>query len=317
MGLSCSGKKRLERKLNASIIILVMSKKKKIIILVKIPLLAAAIRLRCKMLSLRSHLSVPSLTFSSSKHLLRQHLKPYAYSSNTITGASIKMTSSSTPTQSVVEHIVLFKVKDNTDPSKVSAMVNGLNSLLSLDQVLHLTMGPVLRSRSSSLTFTHMLHSRYATKQDLDAYSAHPSHVSVVKGNVLPIIDDIMAIDWVSPALPAADIVTPPGSAIRLSFLKLKENAGDHAKDEILGVIGGMKESFKEISQLSVGENFSPARAKGYSIASLGVFPGVEELETVVSKEDVVNAEKDKVRDRIESVVVVDYVVPTTPSASL
>ncbi|MED6192992.1 hypothetical protein PIB30_014978 [Stylosanthes scabra] len=267
------------------------------------------------MLSVRSHLCVPSLAFSSSKHLLRHHLKPYAYSSNTKT--TIKMTSSSTPTQSVVEHIVLFKVKDNTDSSKVSAMVNGLNSLLSLDQVLHLTVGPVYRSRSSSLTFTHMLHSRYATKQDLDAYSAHPSHVSVVKGNVLPIIDDIMAVDWVSPALPAADIVTPPGSAIRLSFLKLKENAGDNAKDEILGVIGGMKESFKEISQLSVGENFSPARAKGYSIASLGVFPRVEELEAVVSNEDVVNAEKDKVRDRIESVVVVDYVVPTTPSASL
>ncbi|KAL4397501.1 hypothetical protein HN51_001999 [Arachis hypogaea] len=267
------------------------------------------------MLGVRTHLSVPA--FSSSKHLLRQHLKPHSYSSASASRPSIKMTSSSTPTQSVVEHIVLFKVKDDTEPSKVSAMVNGLSSLLSLDQVLHLTVGPVLRSRSSTLTFTHMLHSRYATKQDLDAYSAHPSHVSVVKGNVLPIIDDIMAVDWVSPALPADHLLTPPGSAIRVSFLKLKENAGDHSKDEILGVIGGMTERFKQISQLSVGENFSPARAKGYSIASLGVFPGVEELEAVVSNEDVVNAEKDKVRDHIESVVVVDYVVPPTQSASL
>ncbi|KAF8406801.1 hypothetical protein HHK36_005922 [Tetracentron sinense] len=34
-----------------------------------------------------------------------------------------------------IEHIVLFNVKDDTDPSKVTSMVNGLNGLSSLDQV--------------------------------------------------------------------------------------------------------------------------------------------------------------------------------------
>lgn len=224
-----------------------------------------------------------------------------------------------TSTQAVVEHIVLFKVKDGMDPSKVSVMVNGLSSLASLDQVQHLTVGPILRNRSSSLTFTHMLHSRYNTKQDLEAYSAHPSHVSVVKGSVLPIIDDIMAVDWVFPDLPAGDIVPPPGSAIRVSFLKLKENASDQVRDEVLGVIREMPESLKQISQLSSGENFSPARAKGYSIASLAIFPGTKELEEVDSNEQVVNYQKDKVREHLESVVVVDYVVPPPPpqSASL
>lgn len=246
--------------------------------------------------SFRSSFSVP---LSSSS---RRHLKAWPTRSS-----SIKMMSTQ-----AVEHIVLFKVKEDTEPSKVSAMVNGLSSLVSLDQVLHLTVGPLLRNRSSSLTFTHMLHSRYRSKEDLDAYSAHPSHVSVVKGNVLPIIDDIMAVDWVADDI-RGDLVPPQGSAIRVTFLKLKENADS---GEVLGVIKGIPENFKQISQLTCGENFSPARAKGFSIASLAVFPGPSELDAVDSNHELVNYQKDKVRDRLDGVVVVDYVVPPPPAQS-
>lgn len=238
-----------------------------------------------------------SLTFSPSRQLRKVQARPFR--------SSIKMTSSKT-----VEHIVLFKVKEETEASKVSEMVNGLNSLLPLDTVLHLSVGPLLRNRSSSLTFTHMLHSRYKSKEDLQAYSAHPSHVTVVKENVLPIIDDIMAVDWIADDL--TTVVPPPGSALRVSFLKLKEGA---AGDHVLGVVKGIPESFKQISELSVGENFSPERAKGFSIASLAVFAGPAELEAVDSNQELVNYQKDKVRDQIESVVVVDYVVPLPPPA--
>ncbi|KAI9123193.1 hypothetical protein K1719_006082 [Acacia pycnantha] len=248
-----------------------------------------------------------SLTFSSSKHLRRLtsslSSKPYPHSSPS-SGSSIKMSSTQT-----IEHIVLFKVKDDTDPSQVNAMVSGLSSLVSLDQVRHLTVGPLLRNRSSALTFTHMLHSRYDSKDDLGSYSAHPSHPSVVKGSVLPICEDIMAVDWVGQNL-EGDLVPPPGSAIRVSFLKLKENLGDEVKNEVLGVIGGIKDKFGQIRQLSYGENFSPARAKGFSIASLAVFPGQAELDAVDSNEDLVNHQKDKVREHLDSVLVLDYVVP-------
>lgn len=217
-----------------------------------------------------------------------------------------------------VEHIVLFKVKDDADPSKVNAMVSGLSALVSLDQVRHLMVGPLLRNRSSALTFTHMLHSRYDTKDDLNAYSAHPSHLSVVRGSVLPICDDIMAVDWVAHDL-EGDLSPPPGSAMRVSFLKLKEDLGDEIKNEVLGVIGEIKDKFGQISQLSYGENFSPARAKGFSLASLAVFNGQADLDAVDSNEDLVNHQKDKVREHLDSVVVVDYLVPSpqTRPASL
>jgi len=67
------------------------------------------------------------------------------------------------------------------------------------------------------------------------------------------------------------------------------------------------------------------ARAKGFvfkpkinfSLASLAVFPGVSEMEAVDSNEELVNSQKEKVRDYLDSVVVVDYVIPPPQSASL
>ncbi|XP_059633202.1 stress-response A/B barrel domain-containing protein UP3 [Cornus florida] len=256
-------------------------------------------------------LSAPSpLTSSSSSSRLRpllQHFKPY----NTIRSPpSIKMSTQ------IIEHIVLFKVKPDTDPSKVTAMVNGLNALSSLPQVLHLTTGPLLRNRSSAFTFTHMLHSRYNSKDDLNAYTAHPSHLAVVGESVRPICEDIMAVDWVVDDL-SSPLVPRSGSAMRVTFLKLKECLEEKEKGEILGVIGGIKERFGSIDQLSLGENFSPARAKGFSIASIALFPGLSELEALDSNVELVNAEKEKVRDLLESVIVLDYVIPAPQSASL
>ncbi|KAL4589432.1 hypothetical protein LXL04_002339 [Taraxacum kok-saghyz] len=214
----------------------------------------------------------------------------------------------------IVEHVVLFKVKPDVDSSKVAAMISGLNGLTSLDLTVHLTSGQLLRSRSSSLTFTHMLHSRYRSKEDLREYAAHPEHVRVVTENIKPIIDDIMAVDWISNG---ASVSPKPGSAMRLTFLKLKENLGENEKARVLEVIGGIKDQFQAIEQLSLGENFSHDRAKGYTIASIAVLPGPADLEALDSNVELVKLQKEKVRDSIESVVVVDYVIPSPQVANL
>ncbi|KAL8119922.1 hypothetical protein AgCh_017154 [Apium graveolens] len=215
----------------------------------------------------------------------------------------------------IIEHIVLLKVKPDTDLSKIASMINGLNSLISLDQVVHLSVGALHRTRSSSLTFTHMLHSRYDSKEDLNAYSAHPAHVSVVTEFVKPIAEDIMAVDWIGSDL-SGPVALPPGSAMRVTFLKVKQGLGDKESDEVLGVIGGIKDKFPVIDQISFGKNFSPDRAKGYSIASLAVFPGLSELDGLNS--EAAELEKEKARDMLESVLVLDYVIPPQPqSASL
>ncbi|XP_071717239.1 stress-response A/B barrel domain-containing protein UP3-like [Rutidosis leptorrhynchoides] len=212
--------------------------------------------------------------------------------------------------QQIVEHVVLIKVKPDVESSKVAAMINGLNALTSLNLTVHLSAGKLLRSRSSSLTFTHILHSRYRSKDHLREYATHPEHVRVVTENIRPIVDDTMAVDWISNGASAS---LKTGSAMRVTFLKLKENLGEIEKARVLKVIGGIKNQFKSIEELSFGENFSHDRAKGYTIASIAVLPGPAELESLDLNAELVNLEMEKV---IEGVVV-DYVIPPLQRANM
>lgn len=224
----------------------------------------------------------------------------------------------SVPTTTTVEHVVLFKVRDATDQSKIEAMVANLRSLVSLDVVTHLAAASICRHRSAAASaagFTHLLHSRYRSKPDLATYSAHPSHQAVVKENVLPICEDIMAVDWVFDGL-NGPVVPPPGSAVRLTLAKPKEGV---TAAELMAVLAEAAESAPAaVRQVSFGENFSPARAKGYSFGFLTVFPGVEELDAMDEGEKgSLDAVKVKVRPLLESAIVLDFVVPPPPATSL
>jgi len=207
-----------------------------------------------------------------------------------------------------VEHIVLFKVKENTESSKVNTMINELQTLVTIEQVRHLTFGPIHNKEHttstipfSDLRYTHLLHSRYDSKEDLQIYNAHPTHLNGVRNFALPILDDLLVVDWF-----AGEVALPPhpspGTAFRVSFLKLKDG---EVKDEVFRAIQGIKESVGGVSYVSYGENISPERAKGFSIASLVVFSGREELDHVDPSEGLI-----KVKEHLESVLVVDHVVP-------
>ncbi|KAL4331800.1 hypothetical protein GQ457_07G039090 [Hibiscus cannabinus] len=203
---------------------------------------------------------------------------------------------------SIIEHVVLFKIKDETEQGKVKVLLNNINGLASLESVLYLTAGAVICTKSPISNFTHMLHGRYKSKEDLNAYTVHPDHQRLVKENAA-IFDDIMAIDWVADNDPTP-LSLLPGSAIKLTVFKLKDNVPKEVQAEILGEIKGISGS--GVQQMTCGEVFS-ARAKGFSLASLAVFPGLEEMEATVGKEQHV---KQKVEDNLDGVIVVDYVVP-------
>ncbi|XP_058726257.1 stress-response A/B barrel domain-containing protein UP3-like [Vicia villosa] len=193
-------------------------------------------------------------------------------------------------------------------------MINEMQSLVTLEQVRHLTLGPILTNNESisttipisDLRYTHLFHSRYDSEEDLQTYNVHSKHINAVRGFIFPICDDLLVVDWIG-----GEVALPPhpspGTAFRVSFLKLKEeNEKDgEVKEEVFRAIRGIKESNGGVNYVSYGENISPARAKGLSIASLVVFAGREELESVDAGEGLV-----KVKEHLESVVVVDYVVP-------
>ncbi|XP_017221377.1 stress-response A/B barrel domain-containing protein UP3 [Daucus carota subsp. sativus] len=188
-------------------------------------------------------------------------------------------------------------------------MINGLNGLSSLDPVVYITAGPVHRiESSSSLTFTHMLHSRYSSKEDLNAYAVHPAHVDVVREAVRPIVEDSMAVDWIVDELDGA-VAVAAGSAMRVKLLRIKDGLSDEVSDALFEVIGGLKSKFPVMSQISYGKNFSPERAKGFSIASLAVVAGVIELDDLDVNSEELDSQKERVKDTVDSVLVIDYVI--------
>ncbi|CAD5315222.1 Stress responsive alpha-beta barrel [Arabidopsis suecica] len=207
---------------------------------------------------------------------------------------------------SIVEHVVLFKLNDDdVDSGKINSMVNGINELVNLDQVLHLYCGSIHRLITTTASdFTHVLHSRYRSKEDLNAYAIHPDHVRVVKESE-SIREDIMAVDWIAEQAPEA-LAPPLGSIGKITLLKLKENVMEEAKLEIMEV---MKEKFEGIDQITVGENFSPGRSKGFSIGSISYFRDLGEIEAV---DDQMKLQNDKIRDYVDDTIVVEFNVPSS-----
>ncbi|XP_020591573.1 stress-response A/B barrel domain-containing protein UP3-like [Phalaenopsis equestris] len=200
----------------------------------------------------------------------------------------------------IIEHLVLFKVCNSAHPSKIDAMVSSQRCLSTLDFVPHLAAGPIHRLRSPAADFTHLLHSRFRSKPDLASYAIHPSHLAVVHQNA-PVIEDVFAVDWVADL--DGDIVPSPGSGMR--FLIAKPREGIPAA-EIVKAIDGVR-----TLKVSCGVNFSQGRAKGYDVCLLLGFRGVEEMDGMEGEEEI-EAIKEKIRDLIDGVIVVDFVVPSS-----
>ncbi|KAL5729809.1 hypothetical protein ACHQM5_002707 [Ranunculus cassubicifolius] len=211
-------------------------------------------------------------------------------------------------TKQTIEHIFLFRCKENTDQATINYLIQELDNLRAIPGVLSLTTGPVNRIYSSStpsLDFGIFFHSRFETVEALNAYMHHPQHLKLNHDLTDPLLGDYMLIDWVFHQKAA---IPQPGSAMRVTFLKLKEgmNLVQSQKLEVFKVIGN--HLGPSVEQYTYGENFA-ASAKGFSLASLAVFSDVNELEQAGSCEEVANQLKEKLNYLVLNILVIDYVV--------
>jgi len=95
----------------------------------------------------------------------------------------------------MVEHIVLFKVREGTPQEKVDGMLAGINSLKdSIDVVVSVSTGTNYTERGQG--FTHGVVVRFNDKEGLAAYQPHPAHMKVVEEDIRPIVEDIIAVDY-------------------------------------------------------------------------------------------------------------------------
>ena len=95
----------------------------------------------------------------------------------------------------MVEHLVLFKLKEGTPQEEIDEMLDALRSLReSADGIVDLTTGPNTSDRSQG--FSHGLVVRFADQEALEAYLPHPAHQKVVSENIMPILEDLIVVDY-------------------------------------------------------------------------------------------------------------------------
>ncbi|CAI5952612.1 unnamed protein product [Closterium sp. NIES-64] len=175
----------------------------------------------------------------------------------------------------VVEHLVFFQVKPDTPADRVATFLTNLNALRTLPGVIYLSAGPALpavpaapagassAAAPSASPWTHALFGRYESRDALEQYAVSPQHVAVVTENVKPIISDIAAVDWETDVPDAsASSAPPPHGSVHTAMIQWQQSA---SPDAIAAAVAQLKAvGGAAAGCVSVGENFSPARAKSF-----------------------------------------------------
>lgn len=95
----------------------------------------------------------------------------------------------------MLEHLVFIKTKADTRAEDVRNIIDSLNALRGvIPGVKEMRAGLNLSERSKG--FNIGLRVRVCNEQDLIAYQSHPAHVSVVEKKIKPVLEDIMAVDY-------------------------------------------------------------------------------------------------------------------------
>lgn len=105
-------------------------------------------------------------------------------------------------TETVIDHIVLLKVKSDVDENDIKRFVDGVNSLRVIPGVVTITVGPTFVEEWMSDRrdgFTHTLSCRLESKDALRVYQDHPLHVKVKAECLAPILSaPPIAVDYES-----------------------------------------------------------------------------------------------------------------------
>eukprot|EP00252_Welwitschia_mirabilis_P018583 TRINITY_DN4125_c0_g1_i1.p1 TRINITY_DN4125_c0_g1~~TRINITY_DN4125_c0_g1_i1.p1 ORF type:complete len:218 (-),score=7.31 TRINITY_DN4125_c0_g1_i1:229-849(-) len=199
----------------------------------------------------------------------------------------------------VIEHVVLFRVKDNAAHEAVEAWLSRLNELSSLDSVLCLRAAPSRNVENSR--FTHILHARYADMEALSRYTVHPLHVEVVEKYGKPILEDLLALDW------ETSLEDPSVESFKAFHFSLMKPL-DPAATDVSPLLLGISDRLSFIRQVSFGNNLSPGRSKGFSWGFLVLFSAPAELDQFVDKNEHFKLFSDALLPKMEEIVHVEAV---------
>lgn len=94
-----------------------------------------------------------------------------------------------------IQHVVMFRFREGTDPSAVDELAAGLRRLPALvPQIATYALGPDLGLSEGSWDFA--LSARFASVNDFETYRAHPEHQAVVHDLLEPITAERRSVQF-------------------------------------------------------------------------------------------------------------------------
>lgn len=95
----------------------------------------------------------------------------------------------------MIQHIALFRFKPATEPTAIKALMDGLTALpAEISEIAALASGENFSDRADG--HTHVATMRFASRDDLETFYAHPAHQQVIEGLIKPITDDLLIVDY-------------------------------------------------------------------------------------------------------------------------
>ena len=96
---------------------------------------------------------------------------------------------------SVIEHVVLFKLKAEAPDERKAEMLRQLTSLKErIPGIIGVSAGVNFSARAQG--YTHGFVVRFRDRAALEAYLPHPAHQAVVEHHVRPISEGVLALDY-------------------------------------------------------------------------------------------------------------------------
>lgn len=94
-----------------------------------------------------------------------------------------------------IQHVVMFRFHEDTDPTAVDALATGLRRLPGLiPQIATYVVGPDLGLTDGSWDFA--LSARFASAADFETYRSHPEHQAVLTDLLQPITAERRSVQF-------------------------------------------------------------------------------------------------------------------------
>ncbi len=95
----------------------------------------------------------------------------------------------------MIEHVVLMRFKEGTGPDVIEALATAFSALpQKIDVIQDYQFGENFAGDRSA-GHTHLLYSRFASREDLQAYAGHPDHVDLLENQIKPILESSVVGD--------------------------------------------------------------------------------------------------------------------------